>query len=142
MIKKALLAAATLVTVLVASGLVMFVRNPAPVVPAIQADSVAADSSKPFVVKLHAQWCPVCMVTKDVWSQIEAAYGSRVHLVVLDFTNQARTDASRVAVWGNLGILKLRRRDRPGALECFEKVLEIRPDDVRAREAIERLRRP
>jgi hypothetical protein len=36
------------------------------------------------------------MVTKDVWSQVEATYATRVNLLVLDFTNQATTDASRL----------------------------------------------
>ena len=92
MIKKALL----VIAVLVGSGFVMYVRNPAPVVPAIPAEALEANSGKPFVVKLHAQWCPVCMVTKDVWSEIEEAYRGRVHFVVLDFTSQAKTDASRI----------------------------------------------
>jgi hypothetical protein len=35
------------------------------------------------------------MVTKGVWSQIEETYSTRANLVVLDFTNQANTDASR-----------------------------------------------
>lgn len=92
MIKKALLVTAALV----ACGFVMYVRNPAPIVPAIPAEALETNSGKPFVVKLHAQWCPVCMVTKDVWSEIEDAYSGRVHLVVLDFTSQAKTDASRI----------------------------------------------
>jgi hypothetical protein len=35
------------------------------------------------------------MATKGVWSQIQEAYGSRVHLLVLDVTNQETTNASR-----------------------------------------------
>jgi hypothetical protein len=35
------------------------------------------------------------MMTKGVWSQIEAAYSDRVNLLVLDFTNQSTTAASR-----------------------------------------------
>ena len=94
MIKKALQIATLLVTVLISSGLVLYVRNAAPAVPALSA-AEAANTAKPYVVKLHAQWCPVCMMTKAVWSQIEATYATRVNLVVLDFTNQANTDASR-----------------------------------------------
>jgi hypothetical protein len=30
--------------------------------------------TKPYVVKLHAQWCPVCMMTKGVWSRVETSY--------------------------------------------------------------------
>src|SRR6266571_7334983 len=93
MIKKILLAVASLAVVLVALAYVMYLRNTTPIVPGISS-AEAANPSKPFVVKLHAQWCPVCMLTKTVWSQIEAAYSDRVNLVVFDFTNQTTTDAS------------------------------------------------
>ena len=94
MIRKVLLAAAALIAVLVVFGLVMYVMNPAPAVPAVSAAD-AANPEKPYVVKIHAQWCAVCMVTKGVWSEIENAYSGRVNLLVLDVTNQATTDASR-----------------------------------------------
>ena len=93
MIKKTLLVVASVAAVLAAVAYVMYLRNSTPVVAAISA-AEAANPSKPFVVKLHAQWCPVCMLTKTVWSQIEAAYSDRVNLVVFDFTNQTTTDAS------------------------------------------------
>jgi hypothetical protein len=94
MIRKVLLAAAALIAVLVVFGFVMYVMNPAPGVPAVSAAD-AANPEKPYVVKIHAQWCAVCMVTKGVWSEIENAYSGRVNLLVLDVTNQATTDASR-----------------------------------------------
>jgi hypothetical protein len=72
----------------------MYLGNPAPAVRPISAVEAAA-ASKPYVVKLHARWCAVCMVTKGVWSQIEAAYSGRVNLVVFDFTDGASTNASR-----------------------------------------------
>jgi thiol-disulfide isomerase/thioredoxin len=50
---------------------------------------------RPFVVKFHAQWCHVCRLTKDVWTDVEAAYSGRVNLVVFDFTNEETTVASR-----------------------------------------------
>jgi thiol-disulfide isomerase/thioredoxin len=94
MIKKTLLVLISLVAVLVAFGFILYYTNPMPAVPAIS-DAEAGNPSKPYVVKLHAQWCPVCMLTKDVWSQIEDTYSTRANLVVLDFTNQANTDRSR-----------------------------------------------
>src|SRR5438552_2836583 len=94
MIKKTLRVVTVLGVLLVVSGYVMYVRNPSPTVPAISV-AEATNPTKPYVVKVHAQWCPVCMLTKDVWSQIEDAYSRRVNLVVLDVTNQANTDASR-----------------------------------------------
>ena len=77
-----------------AAGYVMYVGNTAPVLPTIAASDIAG-ASKPFVVKLHAQWCPKCMVTKGIWADIEKEYSGRVHLVVMDFTNDASTEASR-----------------------------------------------
>jgi thiol-disulfide isomerase/thioredoxin len=82
-----------LAVVLGGVGYVLYLQNPAPSVPAISDADTA--TGKPYVVKLHAKWCPVCMLTKDVWSQIQETYSGKVNLLVLDFTNQASTDASR-----------------------------------------------
>src|SRR5437667_218000 len=94
MIKKILLVVASLAVVLIALAYVAYVRNPTPIEAAISS-AEAANPSKPYVVKLHAQWCPVCMLTKAVWSQIEVTYSMHANLVVFDFTNQTTTDASR-----------------------------------------------
>jgi thiol-disulfide isomerase/thioredoxin len=94
MIKKALFVVTVLAVALVAVASVMYVRNATPIVPTISAVE-AANTSKPYVVKLHAQWCPICMLTKTVWSQVEVAYSGRANFVVFDFTNQATTDRSR-----------------------------------------------
>jgi thiol-disulfide isomerase/thioredoxin len=94
MIKKALLIVSFLVVALVAVASVMYVQNATPTVPTISAVE-AANTSRPYVVKLHAQWCPICMLTKKVWSQIEVAYSGRANFVVFDFTNQTTTDRSR-----------------------------------------------
>lgn len=69
-------------------------KNATPEVPAIAAAEIA-HPSRPYVIKLHAQWCPICMMTKTVWRDIETVYGPRVNLVVFDFTNQTTTEASR-----------------------------------------------
>jgi len=81
---------------LVAAGYLMYRANAAPVIPPISATE-AANPSKPFVVKLHAQWCAVCMMTTSVWSQIQDQYSDRVNLLILDFTDEQTTDASRAA---------------------------------------------
>ena len=105
MIKKAFLVLTSLGVVLIAFGYIMYVRNPAPTVPVISSVE-AVNPGKPYVVKLHAQWCPICMLTKGVWSQIESTYSGRVNLLVLDFTNQATTDASGTEA-KRLGLKKL-----------------------------------
>jgi thiol-disulfide isomerase/thioredoxin len=93
MSKNVLLVTTSLVVFAAALAGFLYATNPPPVVARIADD--ANGSGKPYVVKLHAQWCPKCMLTKDVWSQIEGAYADRVNLLVLDFTDQANTDASR-----------------------------------------------
>ena len=69
-------------------------RKATPTVAAISA-AEAASPSKPYVVKVHAQWCSICMETKAVWRQVEETYAQRVNLVVFDLTNETTTDASR-----------------------------------------------
>jgi thiol-disulfide isomerase/thioredoxin len=79
---------------LAAAVAVAVVTNPAPQVPFIADDVTGA--GQPFVVKLHARWCPVCMATKDAWADVSANYAGKVRLVVFDFTTDRTTDASRV----------------------------------------------
>jgi thiol-disulfide isomerase/thioredoxin len=74
----------------------MYFINAAPVAPAISA-AEAADPGRPFVVKLHSQWCHLCLITTQVWSQIEEEYSGRVNFLVLDFTDDQTTDASKAA---------------------------------------------
>ena len=84
---------ATAVALIAAAGF-LYSRNTTPVVPQL-ATSEAVAAGSPWVVKLHAQWCPVCMLTKGMWSQIEQTYAGRVRLAVFDFTNEKTTAASR-----------------------------------------------
>lgn len=84
--------AALLLFVLV--GFILFAVNRTPVVPPlVEAD--VADQARPFVVKLHAQWCPKCLATRGVWSEIAQSYQDRARFVVFDLTNSATTAASR-----------------------------------------------
>ena len=94
MIRKLLLAALSMTVALVGTVAILYLLNAPPAMPTLSAADAAA-SSKPYVVKLHAQWCPYCLLTKDEWSQIEQTYAGRVHLVVLDFTSEAATERSR-----------------------------------------------
>jgi thiol-disulfide isomerase/thioredoxin len=86
--------AAVVAISIAACASVLYVRNATPRPPSI-ASAEAARPTKPFVIKLHAQWCPVCLLTKGMWSEIAASYSGRVNLVVFDFTNRATTEASR-----------------------------------------------
>lgn len=92
--KNALFAAAIAVAVFVAASAAAYVWNTAPVVPAIS-QAEATHSTKPYVIKLHAQWCPICMATTGVWTRVEQAYQGRANFVVFDFTNDSTTARSR-----------------------------------------------
>src|SRR5688572_2399566 len=92
--KKLLLALAVLAMLVAGAVAAAYAMNPAPSVPGISATE-ASNPTKPYVVKLHAQWCSTCMLTKGVWAEVNEAYAGKVNLVVLDFTNEAKTAASR-----------------------------------------------
>jgi hypothetical protein len=95
-------AVGVLVVLLGVSAGTLLLTNPAPAVP----DIVSAESTgaaRPYVVKLHARWCPVCMVTKDAWASVQDGYVGKVRLVVFDFTTDATTEASRAQA-ARLGI--------------------------------------
>ena len=79
-----------------APAYVVYLANAAPVAPAISA-AEASNPGKPFVVKLHSQWCHLCLITTSAWSQIEQEYAGRVNFLVLDFTDDQTTDASKAA---------------------------------------------
>lgn len=127
MIRKVLLVTMSLVVLAAASAAFLYVTNAPPAVARISDDAVG--SGKPYVVKLHAQWCPYCMLTKDVWSQIEKAYADRVHLLVLDFTNQANTDVSQAEA-RRLGLEKF--FDEFGGATGIVVVLDGRTKEVTA----------
>jgi hypothetical protein len=71
---------------------VLIITNPAPEVPSTEAVSAEA---APYVIKLHARWCPICMVTRGAWATVQDAYAGRVRFVVFDFTSDATTETSR-----------------------------------------------
>jgi hypothetical protein len=93
MVKKALLGVAGIVVAVTATAAFLYLTNGTPIVRPIS--EVQAAAGRPYIIKLHAQWCPICMVTKGVWSQIERAYADKANLIVWDFTDEKTTAASR-----------------------------------------------
>ena len=77
-----------------AAGLVVYADNVTPVVGPVS-DTEALNPSRPYVVKMHAQWCSICMLTKGAWTQVQQTHAGRANLVVFDFTNDQTTAASR-----------------------------------------------
>ena len=94
MLKKISLIGVVLVFGVAAFGFTMYQMNPAPTVPVVSPEAPEA-SSRPYLVKVHAKWCPICMTTKGVWSELQTAYTGKVNLVVFDNTNKETIEASR-----------------------------------------------
>ena len=94
MFGKVIIAALALVLSLLATGIVLFAVNTAPEVAPVPAGE-AAYPTRPYLAKLHAQWCPVCMLTKGAWAEIEREYAGRVNFVVFDSTTEADRERSR-----------------------------------------------
>jgi thiol-disulfide isomerase/thioredoxin len=92
--RKWVRAVGMLVVLLGVSAGLLLLTNPAPQVRDIGAGE-GGGAARPYVVKLHARWCPVCMVTKDAWASVQDEYVGRVRLVVFDFTTDATTETSR-----------------------------------------------
>jgi thiol-disulfide isomerase/thioredoxin len=93
--RKIVVLALAVFGLMLGAGAILYARNDAPNVPAIAAAEAAATGA-PWVIKLHAQWCPVCMLTKGMWSEIEQHYAERVRLAVFDFTDEATIAATRI----------------------------------------------
>jgi thiol-disulfide isomerase/thioredoxin len=118
--KKILTAVAGLFVALVVAGVAAYALNAAPAAPAISA-AEAVHPTKPFVVKLHAQWCATCMMTKGVWAEVNKTYAGKVNLLVLDFTNAETTVASRAEAkrLGLEGFLE-QRAGSPGSVVIID----------------------
>lgn len=104
MLRKTLTGSLALALILVAVAASLFIANATPTVAPVSAAAIADDSS-PYVVKLHARWCPVCMITKAEWAEIESTYAGRVKLLVFDSTSdttirQSMIEAERLGLEG------------------------------------------
>ena len=63
-----------------------------------------AEADRPYVIKVHADWCGTCTRLNPVWSQLESRYGERAELVLLDVTDREAVARSRASA-ERLGIV-------------------------------------
>lgn len=94
MVMKALRVAAIGALVIAGTVAGLYLTNGAPEV-LLPSDAEVAAASKPYVIKMHAQWCPKCRLQKGVWSEVAEAYADRAHFVVFDFTDEGTTAQAR-----------------------------------------------
>jgi thiol-disulfide isomerase/thioredoxin len=66
---------------------------------------------KPVVVDVYASWCPACRNIAPTLAQLRQTYANRVHFVVFDVSDKARTEASMANAQrlGLAGFLKANR---------------------------------
>ena len=50
--------------------------------------SAASDASKPFIVKIHADWCGACTALNGTFDELDANLATRARIVVLDVTDR------------------------------------------------------
>jgi thiol-disulfide isomerase/thioredoxin len=65
--------------------------------------SAADDASKPFIVKIHADWCGTCTRMNPTFETLQQKYGSQTRIVVLDVTDKesladAKAEADRLGI--------------------------------------------
>lgn len=53
-----------------------------------------AESTAPYLVKIHADWCGVCNRLTPLWSQLGEEYGDSVQMVLFDVSDREAVDES------------------------------------------------
>ena len=55
---------------------------------AMSEDATEGCSGKPYVVKIHADWCGTCKALKSVWQRIETDLRDQATIVTLDVSDR------------------------------------------------------
>ena len=89
--------------------------------PPLQPVSAAADASRPFLVKIHADWCLVCVSLEPTWRELQRRLGGDARLVVLDVTDGEALARSRKEAL-RLGLLPFLRshQTRTGTIAVLD----------------------
>jgi len=110
--------------------------------------SDAADASRPFVVKIHADWCGVCTALVPTWHELDSELGDGARLVLLDVTDRrtfaaSQAEARRLGIkdffdrykarTGTIGILRGDTRERVKVLQGVRDVAPYEAAVARAR---------
>lgn len=98
--------------------------------------SEASDASRPFVVKVHADWCGTCRALNATWDELERELGDGARLVILDVTDaaslaKAQAEARRLGIEGffaayksKTGTIAVLRGDDRATVEVMKGVTD------------------
>ena len=64
--------------------------------PNVAGASASRCESKPYVVKIHADWCASCKASKSTWAQVQSDLSTQATLVTLDVTDRVAFQESRL----------------------------------------------
>lgn len=107
----------SLLVVLLSGYAIMFLVNGAPKVPPPPTSPDSGETKSPFVVKIHARWCPVCMASKPAWTKLQKSFRGRVRFIVFDLTSASSKASSRAEAVGlGLGEFFESHSGRPGTV--------------------------
>jgi len=103
----------------------------------VAAISAAADASRPFVVKVHADWCGVCTALNSTWSELGSQLGDGARLVIFDVTDReslrtSQAEAHRLGLdaffaeyKSRTGTIAVLRGDTRGKIEVMKGVRNV-----------------
>lgn len=106
----------------------------------------SCDANKPYVVKIHADWCGSCKATKATWTRVQSDLGDVATVVELDVSDRVAYSES-LAEAERLGIDEFFQeyRSRTGTvavLDCASRepvvVMSGERDFEKYREAVEK----
>lgn len=109
-------------------------------------DAEAVCEGKPYLVKIHADWCGSCKATKAVWKRVQQELGKQTTVVVLDVSSRTRYEKA-VAEAERLEIEEFFQEYRTrtgvvGALHCRTRepvvILQGESDFEKYRQAVEK----
>jgi thiol-disulfide isomerase/thioredoxin len=106
-------------------------------------------TSKPYVVKIHADWCGSCKALQSVWEQIETDLEEQATAVTFDVSDRvAYAESEATAEQLGIGAFFLEYRKRTGTIAVLDcstlepvEVLSGERDFEKYRKAVERASR-
>jgi thiol-disulfide isomerase/thioredoxin len=115
--------------------------------PALAGDEPnSCEAKKPFVVKIHADWCGSCKATEATWTRVEKDLGDQATVVQLDVSDRvAYSESAAKAEELGIGEFFQEYRSRTGTVAILDcetlepvEVLAGERDFEKYREAVEK----